>query len=283
MKIENVKVSIIMPCYNDGRYIQKSIQSVINQTIQSWELIIIDDGSDDSETLLYLNKLEHPKIKIYFEEHGGPSHARNKGIKYASGKYILPLDADDIIAPSYLEKAISVLDQDSSIGIVYCEAEFFDKKQERWNLPNFTIERMLLHNIIFVTSLFRKSDWEAIGGFDEHLEYGLEDYDFWLSILERKTTVYRIPEILFYYRIKSLSRNKKFELDEDRVKETYNYIFFKHINLYRNNFDKVIPLFRKEIIENEYKGIRLKSKIPFYEIFINNNGLKNMIKRILNI
>lgn len=272
-----------MPCYNDGRYIQESIQSVINQTIQSWELIIIDDGSDDSETLLYLNKLEHPKIKIYFEEHGGPSHARNKGIKYASGKYILPLDADDIIAPSYLEKAISVLDQDSSIGIVYCEAEFFDKKQERWNLPNFTIERMLLHNIIFVTSLFRKSDWEAIGGFDEHLEYGLEDYDFWLSILERKTTVYRIPEILFYYRIKSLSRNKKFELDEDRVKETYNYIFFKHINLYRNNFDKVIPLFRKEIIENEYKGIRLKNKIPFYKIFINNNGLKNMIKRILNI
>ena len=283
MKIENVKVSIIMPCYNDGRYIQESIQSVINQTIQSWELIIIDDGSDDSETLLYLNKLEHPKIKIYFEEHGGPSHARNKGIKYASGKYILPLDADDIIAPSYLEKAISVLDQDNSIGIVYCEAEFFDKKQERWNLPNFTIERMLLHNIIFVTSLFRKSDWEAIGGFDEHLEYGLEDYDFWLSILERKTTVYRIPEILFYYRIKSLSRNKKFELDEDRVEETYNYIFFKHINLYRNNFDKVIPLFRKEIIENEYKGIRLKNKIPFYEIFINNNRLKNMIKRILNI
>lgn len=263
------KISVIMPCFNDGKYIEKSIESVIRQDISEWELIIVDDGSDDPQTLTVLNRLrEHDRIHIIHGKHCGVSSARNTGIAAATGKYILPLDSDDIIDSTYLRKASIILDKYSDIGIVYSKAKLFGAVNKEWNLPEFSMPEMLYSNVIFVTSMFRKSDWIKVNGFDEAMVYGLEDYEFWLSILELKRKVYRIPEILFFYRIKKVSRNQMF-LGSDLQKriQTYDYISRKHYRLYAEYASEIIPLFRKRMIEREEKINRLKRKIPFYNFF----------------
>ncbi|MBQ6527691.1 MAG: glycosyltransferase family 2 protein, partial [Clostridia bacterium] len=102
-------VSVIMPCYNDGKYIAESVASLSGQTYSNLELIIIDDGSDDPETVAALDKIAFPKLKVLHTNHVGPAGARNCGIAQAKGVYILPLDADDTIDPSYIAKAVAVM------------------------------------------------------------------------------------------------------------------------------------------------------------------------------
>ena len=177
------KVSVIMPCYNDGKYIMEAIDSIVKQTYQNWELIIVDDGSDDEETKRIINEIQNPKIKVFHTEHLRPAGARNYGIQKAEGTYILPVDSDDRIHEEYMEKAVKMIESNPRIGVVYCKAELFGEKSGSWNLPDYSFKHMLLDNIVFVTALFYKSDWEKVGGFNTSMAQGREHYAFWLSIL----------------------------------------------------------------------------------------------------
>ncbi len=233
-----------MPCYNDGEYIEASIESVLKQTYKNLELIIINDGSTDRLTIETLNKLSDKRIKLYNVSQNGPAAARNFGIKKASGPYILPLDADDLIENSYIEKAVHILDKDSSIGIVYCLAELFDQASGTWELPAYSIENILVDNVIFITAMFRKIDWVQTGGFNESLVHGMEDYDFWLSIVEIGRSVVQIPEKLFFYRIKKSSRQKQFLSDVNKIERTYKTIYDNHSALYEKYNDIYINALR---------------------------------------
>lgn len=139
---------------------------------------------------------------------------------------------------------------------------------------------MLLNNIIFVTAFFRKDDWIKVGGFDEDMKYGIEDYDFWLSILELKRDVYRIPEILFYYRIRNNSRSRKFEKDNLQIQEMYKIIHSRHKSLYIENFEIIMNEFIKERISFKEKLNKIKSIIPFYFLIDNYPNLKRKLKKM---
>ena len=278
------KVSVIMPCFNDGQYIEESIESVLNQTYKNIELIIIDDGSTDNRTLQILDSIDNDQIKVLKFNKMGVAAARNKGIDICTGEYILPLDSDDIIEKTYIEKAVRIIEQDQNIGIVYCEAEFFDGKTGHWNLPEYSIESMLVDNVIFVTSMFRKKDWKLVSGFDESFKYGIEDYDFWLSIIELGRDVVKIPEILFKYRIKKTSRNKSFIDNVDNVKWTYKKIYTKHNKLYSMYKDEYAIALREYAIDQNFKNIYITNKfkkIPILGFLLNNKNLKDKIKKFL--
>jgi FkbM family methyltransferase len=225
-------VSVIIPCYNDGTYLKECLNSVYNQTYKSFEIIIINDGSTDEVTNNMLKNTSWPLAKIISIKHSGPSSARNAGITVASGKYILPLDADDKIHPTYIEKAVALLEEKETTGIVYCQAEYFGDLDGRWELPPYSLEVMLLDNVIFTTSLFRKTDWQNVEGYDESLKHGMEDYDFWLSLIEIGKEVVQIPEVLFYYRIRDKSRTNKFNEKIDQVQDTYLRIYRNHPRLF---------------------------------------------------
>lgn len=279
------KVSIIMPCFNDGKYINESIKSVINQTYNNIELIIVDDGSTDEETINILQKINHPKIKLLKTNRVGPSGARNKGIEYSTGKYILPLDSDDIIYNTYIEKAVNIISKNENIGIVYCKAEFFGERDGLWDLPTYSINEMLINNVIFVTALFRKDDWNAIGGFDISFKYGLEDYDFWLGILELEREVVQIQEVLFRYRIKKISRSKSFEVNINNIKDTYSNLYKKHSRLYLNHIDEYTMHLRNYMIDQQFIKNKMMNKIKKNIILgtiIKNNFLKTKIKKLLS-
>ena len=109
------KVSVIMPCYNDGKYIREAIESVKNQTYLNIEIVVIDDGSEDNETCQILNGLSED-VRLLKSEHLRPAGARNLGISKATGKYILPLDSDDKIDATYIEKCVNILNDNEKIG-----------------------------------------------------------------------------------------------------------------------------------------------------------------------
>lgn len=246
------KVSIIMPCYNDGAYIEEAVDSVLKQTYDNLEIIIIDDGSDDGYTPEALRKLSNEKIKIYHTDHLRPAGARNYGIKMASGKYILPVDSDDRIEPDYVEKAVTILRDNSQIGVVYCEADLFGERSGKWDLPCYSLETMLLDNIVFVTAMFYKEDWERVGGFNTYMDSGMEDYDFWLSILALGKEIYQIPEILFHYRIKKISRTTQFMDNSVQVKEIYNRMYDNHKEFYLKNAEQYAKILRSALIEQTF-------------------------------
>lgn len=227
-----VKVSVVIPCYNQGPYLDEAVESVLSQTYQDYEIIIVDDGSDDTFTKDVLRKLNQPKIKIIRTENCGLAYARNSGIKEAAGEYILPLDADDKIGKEYLEIAVNILDKNMDIGIVYCKAAYFGDRDGLVDLPEFSIERILKKNIIFCSAFFRKKDWETVGGYRENMVYGIEDWDFWLSLIALNLRVHRIPKTLFYYRIKKASMLNTMS-DEDQFFMIKNVIF-NHRQLFKD-------------------------------------------------
>lgn len=233
MQNSGPKVSVIIPCFNQGNYIADAIESVLAQTFQDFEIIVVDDGSTDATTSDILRKLSLPKTKVFHSKNHGVSAARNLGICNSRGTYIFPLDADDKIAPAYLEKAVAILENSPQTGIVYCEAEFFGTKTGKWHLPPYRFPDVLLFPRIFSSALFRRKDWEAVGGYSTEMIYGWEDFDFWLSLIERNCGVHQIPEVLFFYRQSGAGMTKS--MTREKLIYSYEKLFARHEKLYREN------------------------------------------------
>jgi len=229
------KVSVIIPCYNQGAYLEEAVESVLAQTFQDFEILVVDDGSTDAETVKMLKDAAWPKTRVIHTENQGLSAARNNGIREAQGAYILPLDADDKIGKGYLEEAVRILDRHPEIGIVYCEASYFGVKGGRWDLPEYSLDKIMHHNVIFCTALFRKEDWEAVGGYNVNMVYGWEDWDFWLSLIHIGRKVFRIPKVYFYYRLREASMVRT--MDEEQGFFMRLHACLNHQDLYRHMAD----------------------------------------------
>ncbi|MBP3221664.1 MAG: glycosyltransferase family 2 protein [Neisseriaceae bacterium] len=258
------KVSVIIPCHNHAKYVGETIDSVLNQTYQNIEIIVVNDASTDNSSEViqkYVDK--YPKIIFIDEkENIGVIEVRNKAISMAQGDYILPLDADDKIHATYIEKAVNILENNSQIGVVYAKACFFGEKEGIWELANFNKENILLYNMVFVTSLFRKEDFLHVGAYNKNMYGGYEDWDLWLSFVEHNFDFYQIDEVLFYYRIHQQSRNLDAKKKEDHL---YQTIINNHRKLYADFFYdnryKIKNIFRIEKIEYKYHKYRFLFKI----------------------
>ncbi len=229
------QVTVIIPCYNQGQYVEDAVASVLAQTFKDLEIIIVNDGSTDAKTNELLGDYNKAKVRVVTTSNQGLASARNNGIKEASGKYILPLDADDTIKPSYIEKAVHLLETRNELGIVYCEATLFGAVETKWKLPGFSLKEMLLDNVIFCSAMFRKADWLSVDGYDPGMVYGWEDYDFWLSLIENGCEVYQIPEVLFSYRVASDSMVRSKERWQKVA--MFKRIFERHPKLFADNID----------------------------------------------
>ncbi len=276
------KVSIIMPCYNDGQYILEAIQSVREQTYTNWELIIIDDNSDDSDTVNIINSIHDPQILVLHSDHLRPAGARNYGIEHATGKYILPVDSDDTIDKTYIEKAVNVIESSPDTGIVYCKADLFGEKSGPWDLPEYSFKSMLLDNIVFVTALFYREDWEKVGGFSTTMVAGMEDYDFWLSIMELGRKIYQIPEVLFHYRIKPVSRTTTFQNNCEQVQDTYRQMYRNHADFYLQHYDEYAIVLRDALIEQIFLRKKYEERWAKIVKYASYPVIGKIIKKMLN-
>lgn len=229
------RVSIVIPCYNAGRFLAEAVESALAQTHGDLEVVIVDDGSTDAETTRLLDAADWPRTRVLRQANAGPAAARNAAIAAATGECILPLDADDKIEPSYVEKALAVLEARPDVGIVYCKAAKFGADSGPWQLPPYTPDELVIDNVIFITSLFRKRDWERAGGFNEGLRHGVEDYDFWVRLLSLGLDVVQLDETLFHYRVQAVSRTTTFNSQRERMVETYAEIFRTNVGFYAKN------------------------------------------------
>ncbi|HOZ87764.1 MAG TPA: glycosyltransferase [Bacteroidia bacterium] len=228
-------VSIIVPAYNHGIYIGECLDSVISQTFKDWECIIVDNGStDNTSVIVNAYVLKDSRFRYHYTSQKGVSFARNTAVALSTGTYILPLDSDDKIAAAYLEKAVKTIESDKGVDLVYCDAELFGVGKGKWILPEYSFKGLLIENSIFCTALYRKSDFETAGGYNENMKEGFEDWDFWIKLMQRGGRVHRIRETLFYYRIRPESRNNS--LSEERQRRLRRQIFENHTELYQKTF-----------------------------------------------
>lgn len=238
-KSDEEKVSIVIPIYNAQDYIVETLDSALNQHYRNIEIICVDDCSTDNSLNVvesYISGSTQKNISLYKLPHNsGPSAARNFGITKANGAFILPLDADDLIDPSYIEKAVFILKSMPDADVVYSLAETFGAEIKPYNFPPFDSDLMAVQNLVFASAVFRKNDWKAVGGYNTNMRDGYEDWDFWLSFIEHKKNFYRINETLFYYRKLSSSRSTT-ALDKEKI--LFNTIKKNHPSLY--NFRSLI-------------------------------------------
>ena len=246
-----IAVSIVIPCYNDGQYVQQAVTSCLQQTFPGLEVLIVDDGSDDPLTQQTLKEIHDDRVRLIHANHVGPAQARNMAIEKAHGRYILPLDADDWIEKDYVAAAVSVMENRPEIGIVYCRATLFGEKEGQWKLPDYSLQSFLIDNCIFITAMFRKAEWLAVGGFCTGFQHGLEDYDFWLSIIERGYEVYQFPLAWFHYRIKSESRSSSLNGSLEKTIETYALLYQRHHEFFAQHMDMYCLGLRKALLEQK--------------------------------
>lgn len=221
----NDKVSIIIPCYNQGRFLKDAIDSALAQTHKNIEVVVVNDGSTDStrEIAKQYGKL----IKYVEQTNKGLSAARNAGIKASAGGWILPLDADDKIHPEFITKTIGKAD------IVCPHLQCFGKSKDIWKPgKHLSYKDFLKGNQIFCCSLFSKHVWNTAGGYDEEQFTkgkqgcnGYEDWMFWLNATEKDFNVAIVPEVLFYYRKHEASMYTEAKKNHSKILQ---YIKSKH-------------------------------------------------------
>lgn len=220
-------VSIIIPCFNHEKFIAETIESVCQSSYHPIEIVVVNDGSTDNSELVVISfQNKYPNLKYISQKNAGPAAARNRGIREAEGKYILPLDADDLISPDYIHKAIEVLENNSSAKLVYCNAEFFEERTGEWKLKPFSLGSLAKDNMIFCSAIYRKEDWIAAGGYDERMTWGWEDWEFWISLLKNGGEVVKLSITGFYYRVRKNSRRKT--TNKDAKAQTIALINEKH-------------------------------------------------------
>jgi len=192
-------VSIIIPIYNYGIQFEKALQSVFNSTYKNIEIVIVDDGSTNTYVKLKLDSIkDHPNVKIIHQENQGPSSARNNGIKNSTGGLILPLDADDMVQPDYIQLCVNILKNNKNISPVYCDTHHIGQTQGIEVRPEWSLERLNKGPFIVNCSMFHREAFDKCDGYDVELK-GWEDYDLWLRMGINGYVGKRIPKPLFIY------------------------------------------------------------------------------------
>ncbi|AYO58559.1 glycosyl transferase family 2 [Chryseobacterium sp. 6424] len=276
-----MKISVIVPCYNQAEYLDECLQSVLNQTDMNWECIIVNDGSlDNTHEVAKKWLAKDDRFKYFKKDNGGVASARNFGISKTEAEWILPLDADDKIAENYLEKAIESIKK--GYKIIYCKAEFFGETTLPFHLKNYSYKQLLKENLIFVSAFFRKQDWEKVNGYDETFTFGYEDWEFWIKLLKDipDEEVLRLDFTGFFYRRKEMSRDIWINKNKLEKQRTLADIYYKHAEIYHKNFGVYHDLINSNE-ELRYERDELKKKTDTLLRKIRKNSISKLLFKLI--
>ena len=266
-------VSIVTPFYNSGDTFHETADTVFRQTLQQWEWLIVNDGSDDSHSQRVLTEFNDrdPRIRVInLPTNKGLPKARNIGAAQAQGKYLFWLDADDLLEPTALEKMAWYLE--SYPEFAFCKGYTVAFGEQRY-LSEFSFEAgnlFLNRNPVTTTALVRSEVFHEVGGFDESFVSGLEDWDFWLRCAEHGYWGHGIPEYFDWYRRRLDHSDRWANWREDNIKKMRSLFRARYPKIFRQGIPAV-----KLQPHTPYQAIR--TKLPF------GNPLKKVHSRILMI
>jgi len=212
-------ISVIMPAYNASQTITASVESLKSQTLQNWELIVVDDGSSDTTAKIALSLAQQDaRICVVQRPNNGPSIARNQGVDLARADLLAFLDADDFWAPERLLGMLSKFDNEPSLGVAFSRTRFIDAKTLKLgtltpHIPLLSAADIMAENAVCSTSniVCRKSVFTAAGGFTAGLDYA-EDQDWLLRVaLEGKCKIVGVDAEWFFYRSSEDSQSANLE------------------------------------------------------------------------
>lgn len=202
-----MNTSVIIPAYNQGRYLDSAIRSVLEQTRQDFEIVVVDDGSTD-DTRAVAQAFGDPRVRYVYQENRGLAGARNTGLRYSLGQYVSFLDSDDRLLPENLELLAGALDRLPTVGFVAGQTVPVDDNGDQVGrtfdrpLPEDP-PQLLLGNPVAVGSMLVRRAWqERVGFFDETLR-SYEDWDMWLRLARAGCPMHYIPQPVFLYRFHS--------------------------------------------------------------------------------
>lgn len=229
-----------MPCYNQAQYMPEALQSLLDQDYPHWECIMVSDGSPDNTEEVARQWMEKDnRFRYFWKANSGVCHTRNYAVNQAIGEYIIPLDGDDKLGPHYFSEAIKTFTKDPDVRLIYSDTILFgDVNEERIN-PPYKFENMLMENQIHNSAIFRKSDFIESGGYNPNMIYGIEDWDFYLSLLKPDYKVVKLNTFHCYYRIKAESRSVGVNAHKERNDMMLLQIFKNHVPLFLQYFNPV--------------------------------------------
>ncbi len=247
-------VSVVISVYNMEGYLEETVNSVLSSDYPNIEIIIMDDGStDDSLKKAYQLAENYKSIKVFSQVNAGVAHARNNAISRSNGLFIFPLDSDDKISTTCISKAVQVLISDEEVKCVTCKAEFFGARLGEWRLPSYSISLLARKNMLPASAMFRKSDWERVGGYDEQI-IAREDWAFWIAVLKDGGKVVHLDDIGLYYRIRNRSKRVTDRLLKkhviDILNKNYPDFFYRELGgplRYQRSYSKLINFFSRLI------------------------------------
>lgn len=244
-------VSVVIPCFNSHQYLLEAIASVAQQTYTDHEIIVVNDGSTDVATVAALQQLPSG-VTVLHKRNGGLASARNFGIARATGNVIVTLDSDDRFQKSFFKKAVAVLQQNPETGVVSSYVKEFGVSKKTWRSSATDDFSFLTENRIVACCVFRRKCWEEVGGYDEKMRSGMEDWDFWIRVTQQGWKVHVIPQRLFFYRKSSASML----VNETRPKMAaiLDYMIAKHQVWFLSSLKKGI--LEKKLLNKENLTLR---------------------------
>jgi glycosyltransferase involved in cell wall biosynthesis len=193
------RVAVVIPCFNDGATLRDALDSVAGQ--ESCELVVVDDGSTDPETLALFRRLEADGVRVLHQENQGLSAARTAGLHATSAPYVLPLDADDRLVPGALELLADVLDDHPGAAAAWGDLSVFGSTEAIQRLAPVLDPWLITYvNCLTADSLFRRSALLEVGGWTYN-GGGYEDWDLWMALAERGHTGVYVPQPMHAYRL----------------------------------------------------------------------------------
>jgi glycosyltransferase involved in cell wall biosynthesis len=232
------RVTFVVPCHDLGAYLHEALDSVFAQTVQDFDVIVVDDGSTDEATRRTIDALQRPRTRVFRTENRGLSAARNYGAARTEAEYLCALDADDRLAPTYLERSLAVLDADPSLAFASHWVRTFGEEERDWTPERCDLAAVLDMNTLNGAALIRRAAVVAAGGWDESFRDGCEDWDFWLTLLERGHRGTIIPEVLFHYRRRPGSMSRVM-MQSDVHLGVFGQILAKHRESYRQHLGEL--------------------------------------------
>lgn len=195
-------VSVLVPHFNQARFLGECIESIRAQTYPEIELVIVDDASSEHAAKEALSRLEEEggATVLRLAENGGPSHARNVGLEHCSGRYILPVDADNMLLPDAVEKLVAQLNTaDETVGFIYPNLQYFGNREDYYEVPEYNAYTLLHGNFCDTCSLLDREIFDAGERYMEELRLGHEDWEFVLRLAARgvRGEAARGPTVLY--------------------------------------------------------------------------------------
>ncbi len=251
-------VSIVIPCYNQGRYLASAVESALAQTHKDVEVVVVDDGSTDDTAQVMERFAGDPRVTLLRQENRGPSAARNAGVAASKGAFLNFLDADDDITPEKLERQLAVMEADPGIGFAYCDIGYMDEDgaeiKDKKELSVADGRRELSGDIfdqLFTGGYFpphaplvRRIAFEEVGGFDPALR-GCCDWDLWLRLSVRGFTAQYLNEKLARYRLHLAGMSR----DVQHMRDDEQRVIGKILTLFPERAAKAYSALRSQLDE----------------------------------